>query len=50
MAGEKVLIIDPEREDVHSLIEELLYPEGYIVVHALEEKKVCAKHWTGILI
>jgi signal transduction histidine kinase/DNA-binding response OmpR family regulator len=36
MAGEKVLIIDPEREDVHSLIEELLYPEGYIVVHALD--------------
>ena len=35
MAGEKVLIIDPSREDVHPLIEELLYPEGYIVVHAL---------------
>lgn len=36
MAGEKVLVIDPEREDVHSLIEELLYPEGYIVAHALD--------------
>ena len=36
MAGEKVLIIDPEREEVHSLIEELLHPEGYIVVHALD--------------
>ncbi len=36
MAGEKILVIDPEREDVQALIEELLYPEGYIVVHALD--------------
>ena len=36
MAGEKILIIDPSQEDVRPLVEELLYPEGHIVVHALD--------------
>ena len=36
MAGEKILIIDPSQEDVRPLVEELLYPEGYIVAHALD--------------
>ena len=36
MRGEKILIIDPLQEDVRPLIEDLLQPEGYIVVHALD--------------
>ncbi len=36
MAGEKILIIDPSPEDVHPLIEEVLHPAGYVVVHALD--------------
>ena len=36
MVGEKILIIDPSQEDVRPLVEELLYPEGYIVAHALD--------------
>lgn len=36
MAGEKILIIDPSPDDVRSLIEELLDPEGYVVAHALD--------------
>jgi len=36
MAGEKILIIDPSPDDVRPLIEGLLDPEGYIVVHALD--------------
>ena len=36
MAGEKILIIDPSLDDVRPLVEGLLDPEGYIVVHALD--------------
>lgn len=36
MVGEKILIIDPSPDDVRPLIEGLLDPEGYIVVHALD--------------
>ena len=36
MAGEKILIIDPSEEDVRALADEVLYPEGYVVVHALD--------------
>ena len=36
MAGEKILIVDPSPNDIRPLIEGLLDPEGYIVVHALD--------------
>lgn len=36
MVSEKILIIDPSPDDVRPLIEELLDPQGYVVVHALD--------------
>jgi signal transduction histidine kinase/DNA-binding response OmpR family regulator/putative methionine-R-sulfoxide reductase with GAF domain len=37
MAGEKVLIIEPTRRDVVTLVEGVLNPEGCVVRHALNE-------------
>jgi len=36
MAGEKILVIDPSEQDIRPLVDEVLYPAGYVVVHALD--------------
>jgi signal transduction histidine kinase/DNA-binding response OmpR family regulator len=36
MASEKILVIDPSEQDIRPLVDEVLYPAGYVVVHALD--------------
>lgn len=47
MAGEKILIIDPSEEDVRPLVEELLDPDGYLVIHALDGEEGLQQALTG---